>query len=243
MLNCYRRSGEKFDLERLTDYRIELSPLPVDEEEGNLTPTPEQGNFNEGDLKPKSIEPLLLTGEEKRDDDEIIYIEPREREALVRCWESYPGRAWINGYLDLVKELLDRAGLDNDDERLVMSIREIMTLPVTINQRYVIRCAPPGRVGLIMPLAYDPAASKEREHILYDDYFYRSTVKDARWVVFDRGKGVRLSPEIKDFWMEAVFRELEAGIRSGFRKYHRPIFYKAVQDMKWREILLNDAFD
>ena len=148
--------------------------------------------------------------------------------------------------IDLVKELLDRTGLDNDDERLVMTIRkERLTLPVTINQRYVIEGAPSGQIGLIMPLECDLAVNKVKERIIQDneDYFTSDGIKDALWVVFDRKEGVYLSPEIKELWLEAVFRELEAGVKSGFRKHHRPILYEAVMDLKRREILLNDAFN
>jgi len=82
--------------------------------------------------------------------------------------------------IDLVKELLDRTGLDNDDERLVMTIRkERLTLPVTINQRYVIEGAPSGQIGLIMPLEYDLAVNKVKERIIQDneDYFTSDGIK------------------------------------------------------------------
>lgn len=33
-------------------------------------------------------------------------------------------------------------------------------------------------------------------------------------------------------------RELEAGVKSGFRRHHRPILYEAVMDLKRRDLIL-----
>ena len=173
---------------------------------------------------------------------DIFYIDLRERERLSKCWSQYPGRDWVNGYLDLVKKLLDRAGLGSEDERLVMSIRGNGTLPVTINQRYVLWAKKPDQIGLIVPIAYDPGANVTRERILKHDYFYAFQEKNARWVLLERPGGVQLSPEMKQLWLEAALCEVEAGKKSSFRKYHRPAFYQAVKDRQIREMLLNDAF-
>ncbi|NLA04143.1 MAG: hypothetical protein GX881_00310, partial [Firmicutes bacterium] len=242
LLNCIHRSGGDLEPAKLAEYRIDLSPMLPEGERESLSVTAGPGTPKEKKLYRKSSLQLRPAGEENCGPGRITYIDPQECEALVKCWKRYPGRDWVNGYLELVRELLERAGLDSDDERLAMTIRSSKKLPVTINRRYVIRAAPSGRIGLIMPLDAVLPAGKVKEKVLYEDYFYKSGTRDAWWAVFDQENDVRLSPKVKQLWTEAALREVEAGKRSPYRKHHRPIFYWAVHDLKIREILLNDAF-
>jgi hypothetical protein len=59
-------------------------------------------------------------------------------ELLIKTLQQAPSREWIEQYLDLVKEVIEFAELENDDPRLVLSLKPRRNLPVTINGRYVL---------------------------------------------------------------------------------------------------------
>ncbi len=59
-------------------------------------------------------------------------------ERLIKTLQQAPSREWIEQYLDLVKEVIEFAELENDDPRLVLSLKRRRNLPVTINGRYVL---------------------------------------------------------------------------------------------------------
>lgn len=167
---------------------------------------------------------------------EIIKNHMIDHEELVKCLKKYPNKDWINSYFDLIKEIIDFAGLRNEDERLVMSILKSSKLPITINQRYVLRCTPIGKVGLIMPLEYNSESNFVKDGVSEEDkkYFFRNKTQEARWVNFNRLDGIVFSPEIKKLWKQAILVELNRGTRSGHRRAHKTVFYEAVNNLEYR---------
>ena len=175
----------------------------------------------------------------------------RDKESHQRLIESIrkiaPDREWINDYFDLAKEIIEFAGLKSDDPRLVMSITKKGKIPITINQRYVLRYERDSGIGLIMPLDYPPQNyDKDRVIRAYDDgdekYFYRNGVQEARWIVFERKNKIEFSEAIKDYWKQAVMTELKRSKRSEFKKYHEPIVYEAVMNFSYRNKLLEEVY-
>jgi len=175
----------------------------------------------------------------------------RDKESHQRLIESIrkiaPDIEWINDYFDLAKEIIEFTGLESDDPRLVMSITKKGTIPITINQRYVLRYERDRRIGLIMPLDYGPQNyDKDRFIRAYDDgdekYFYRNGVQEARWIVFERKNKIEFSEPIKDYWKQAVMTELKRSKRSGFKKFHEPLVYEAVMNLSYRNKLLEEVY-
>jgi len=175
----------------------------------------------------------------------------RDKDSHQRLIESIrktaPDRVWINDYFDLAKEIIEFTGLESDDPRLVMSITKKGKIPITINQRYVLRYERDRGIGLIMPLDYGPQNyDKDRFIRAYDDgdekYFYRNGVQEARWIVFERKNKIEFSEPIKDYWKQAVMTELKRSKNSGFKKFHEPIVYEAVMNLSYRNKLLEEVY-
>jgi hypothetical protein len=175
----------------------------------------------------------------------------RYKESHQRLIESIrkiaPNREWINDYFDLAKEIIEFTGLKSDDPRLVMSITKKGKIPITINQRYVLRHERDMGIGLMMPLEYDPR-NYDKDGVIraYDEgdekYYYRKGVQEARWVIFERQNKIEFSERIKDYWKQAVMTELKRSKNSGFKKFHEPIVYEAVMNLSYRNKLLDEVY-
>lgn len=170
-------------------------------------------------------------------------------ETLINCLKKYPSKEWMNDYFDLAKWIFDWTGLTDDDERLVMSIYKDGKLCITVNQRYVLRSKPSGELGLILPLEYNSEDNFIKDKIIIDDdsYFFskgKKKVREARWIKFDRKDRIEFSSEIIEYWKQAILNELKRGTRSGYRDRgsHKSVFYKVINDLSYRKMILKMAF-
>lgn len=147
-------------------------------------------------------------------------------------------REWANAFLDLAKEIINHLGITQNDTRLVTSMPQGGTLPVIVNQRYVLSFCRDGYIGLIMPIEHDPS----EEEVVSEKYFFRRGVREALWVQFPRLRKVSFSEDVKAQWKLAAERELHRGKYSGFRRVHEPILYQAIINNTYRSLLLDEAF-
>lgn len=195
-----------------------------------------------------------LVAEAKRQVATIVYGNNENgRQRLVERSRLAPDREWINDYFDLVKELLSFTGLTADDPRLVLSIPSYNKLPVTINNRYVLRAAfyrrKPATTGFIFGAQsiqihevqskaissgrFDPLPGEEFDNT---PYFFRfgglpsSIFVDAP------------TNELKEEWMEAALSEMARCRSSSYRRYHEPVFYEAIVNPDYRKAILDEAF-
>jgi Phosphatidylserine/phosphatidylglycerophosphate/cardiolipin synthases and related enzymes len=177
-------------------------------------------------------------------------IKSREsRNRLIDCIKKIaPDRAWIDDYFNLAKEIIEFTDLKSDDPRLVMSITRNRKIPISINQRYVLRHERGGGIGLIMPLDYGPQ-NYDKDGVIraFDEgdkkYFYNTKwVQEARWLIFERTNKINFSERIKEYWKKAVLAELKRGKKSGYKKFHEPIIYEAIMNLSYRSKLFDDAF-
>jgi hypothetical protein len=88
---------------------------------------------------------------------------------------------------------------------------------------------------------------KTKEIIDDDGYFFskgKKKVREARWIEFDRKDKIEFSSEIKQYWKQEILKELNKGIRSGYRDRgsHKTVFYKAINDLSYRAMILRMAF-
>lgn len=156
--------------------------------------------------------------------------------ARIRCC---PSRQWITDYFDLACEIIQDFEIASDDPRLVTSIPKGGALPITINQRYVLRGSRNGRVGLIMPSDYNRGPNEE----VHPDYFFNNLhTREALWVEFPTGDGIELPERVKTCWKTAIEEELGRGRRSSFRRFHQPIVIVAIVNLEYRKLLLDQAF-
>ena len=98
-------------------------------------------------------------------------------EQLVEQLQRTPGQEWVDAYFDLAATLVDATGLSNDDPWLVTSLPRKGTLPVTVNNRYVLVGLRGGddRVEFIFP-SDRPGVEQYRERADRDGRF---------WAIYD----------------------------------------------------------
>jgi hypothetical protein len=178
--------------------------------------------------------------------ENIIKINQESHKLLIEAIRLTSNREWINSYFDLAKELIEFTGLTNNDPRLVMSLRKDGRIPISINQRWILKPLRPynkGNVGLIMPLDYD-SQNYDTDGVLFDDegYFFRNKIREARWLGFERKNKIEFSERIKNYWKQAALAELKRGKVSGRREYHKPVVYEAVMNLSYRNKLIEEAF-
>lgn len=175
--------------------------------------------------------------------EKIIKNNQESHNRLIKGIKLTLNRNWINDYFDLVKELIEFTRLASDDPRLVMSITKSGEIPISINQRYVLKPYNNGNVGLIMPLEYD-SQNYDTDRVVFEtkDYFFRNKIREARWLVFERKNKIEFSEMTRNYWKQAVLVELERSKKSGFRNFHEPVVYEAVMNLSYRNNLLDEAF-
>lgn len=170
---------------------------------------------------------------------------------LPEVIQQAPSRDWIEEYLDLLKELIEFTGLDNDDPRLVLSLTQRKNFPLTINSRYVIsgfRKTKP-LVGFIFPydfeeisqlisLAMPPEISSHK----YAPLRGEDREKTPYFLAFPGEPQKLLTPGQKTAWKKAISSELERYERSPYKKFHESIVYDVVVDLTYRKSLLDQVF-
>lgn len=202
------------------------------------------------------IRAALVTGT-----DEGAVAASITEQQLAERFACAPSREWIDGFLELAREMVEFAGLSADDPRLAMTFRQEPFLPITINHRYVLtawRPVPrshetselraPGQanVELILPgrcLADLPTMEGKFYDTSFAPWAKGETHANAPlFVSFMRGAPIRFDRSIRDAWREAVLSECEHGQRSAFRRFHQPLLYRAVTDIDYRKRILDMAF-
>lgn len=180
-------------------------------------------------------------------DNLIISINENNQEVeerLIKILKYYPNKEWIERYFDLVKTMIDRFEIKNDDGRISMVIpKSGRRLPVNVGQRWVIRPYVNGEIGMIMPLEYNEIHFEKDGANEKSGYFYTNKKQVARWIHFDRKDGLILSNQIAKYWLDAVDSELKRTKISGRRFAHQSLFFELVTNLKYRKEILNKAFN
>jgi HNH endonuclease len=172
-------------------------------------------------------------------------------ERLTQVIKQAPNREWIDQYLDLVKELIEFAELENDDPRLVLSLTQSGNFPVTINRRYVLsgfRKRKP-LVGFIFPHDFEQlpalltlAVPPEFSSHQYSPYSGETAEQAPYFLGFKGLPKELLTIEQKVAWKRAILSEVKRCQRSSYKKFHESIVYKAAVNISYRSSLLNEAF-
>ena len=165
-------------------------------------------------------------------------------ERLIKTLKYYPNKEWIEDYLDLLKTLITKFEIKNDDERISMVIpKSGRRLPVNIGQRWVIRPYVNGEIGMIMPLEYKESNFEKDGATEKSGYFYTNKKQVARWIHFERKDRLIFSNQIIKYWLDAVAHELKKTKISGRRFAHQTLFFELVTNLNYRKEILKRAFN
>jgi hypothetical protein len=175
-----------------------------------------------------------------------------EARLIERLSELAPDRQWAENYLDLVQELVEVAGLSNDDPRLAMTIpKRKVELPVNINKRYILFAfrAADGTpaLQLILPASMREGVTSHPAFIEYGYQFKAWPRGEAEagapfLATFDSVSRSDLGEQVLSSWREALLAECGHARGSLYRRYHEPVVYSAATDIHYRQRLLDRAF-
>jgi hypothetical protein len=171
-------------------------------------------------------------------------VEDSGYQRLVDRAAQAPSREWINTYFDLMAEVIEIAGLDEDDASISTSIpkSDPPRLPVNVNQRYVLTAYPEtGVIGIMLPVD-SKAVDILTEYISDFGTFNTSSKEDPYWFEFLGDPQEYITKEMKQDWERAIKNELDRSDGSPHRKDHRPSAYKAAVSQTYREKVLKEAF-
>ncbi len=173
---------------------------------------------------------------------------PQNHEKLVETVNNAPTLRWIESYFELAEDLVSETGLSSDDPRLVMSLPRSGTLPVTVNNRYVLTAFRNGDsiTEFILPAnqggvhTYVNQADRDgRFRAIYDE-----DESNRPWFVkYDGDPQDVVDNEFRRLWLTAVKTEMKRIDKSPYRRYHEPVVYKAITDSAYREQVFSEAFE
>lgn len=196
--------------------------------------------------KPK-IKNFKLTQKNKKRKSGLVPIETDfktdkdyEQELIKAIRKTKQTKEWINRYFDLVKEIFEKFNIGEDSPKITMSVTSGLKMPISIGQRYVIRPKDSGNtIGLILPLEFREIIADYPDATITEGYFYTNKIQQALWVQFDSDIIFSKDQVLFENWKKAIKYEIERTEISGFRKSHNPFYYRAVMDLKYREMILN----
>jgi 5-methylcytosine-specific restriction protein A len=166
---------------------------------------------------------------------------------LVERLRLAPDREWIDGYLDLIKLLIEATGLSNDDPRVVTSIpkKREWFLPVSVNNRYIL--APLRRkdrflVGIIYGPEYEVVPGLA-QRVVYSYWPLRGEHLDTPvFLGFDCPQIILEAADVREGWIAAALVEVQRARGSPYRVHHQPVVYEAAVNLDYRNEVLNSAF-
>ena len=176
-------------------------------------------------------------------------FEQAERADLVNRIRLAPNSQWMHRYFDLVKQVIEVTGLSDDDSRLALTVPKRSGywcfLPININNRYVLNV-----------LNEDPEWSIDllcsyhlRNRLdLHDGLIFQcGALASERWQVVPppilvRLNGFDIPQELREDWHYNLRAETARAKGSPYRRSHRSSVFKAATDLKYRAVLLRDAF-
>jgi hypothetical protein len=233
-------------------------PVDVDELEDHIASMPMQS------IEDTKEKPQAITSQAPNIRSKLVHLEEHSSEfplapygeeshhLLVDRISLFPSREWMDTYFDLMREIIEVAGLSNDDPRIVTSIPKSYEglLSVMVNRRYVLRAwsqAP--SIGPSAAIIYGPGfetlpelESRVAKHERFNPLGGESGSEAPFFLEFGDVNEVRSLGEFKQGWLDAVLVEVERAKSSTHRKYHQPLVYRAAVDLGYRDAVLSDAF-
>jgi len=172
--------------------------------------------------------------------------EDSHKDLVDRVAEA-PSPEWAYSYLKLAGELLSETELSDDDPRLLMSLPQAGTLPITVNNRYALVAfrEKESRTEFILP-SDAPEAEAYVEQADYAGRFdpiYDEDESETPWFIgFDGLPQQPVDDTFRELWVHAVKDEMERATASPYKRHHKSVFYKAVRNRPYRERVISEAF-
>lgn len=217
-------------------------------ENSSSTPSPAR---NRSDVSFSSVKSPGKASLSYSDSDDIGNNEDDSEdghEKLVERVSKAYGSDWIDSYFDLLDDLISATGLPNDDPRLVTSLPQKGTIPVTINNRYVLVAfrGKDNRTEFIIP----PDSHRLDVYTNRADYsgrfnsIYGEDESEAPWFIgFDRHPTEAVDREFVEDWIDAACREIDRAEASPYKKHHEPLVYEAARNRDYRRRVIEEAFE
>lgn len=177
----------------------------------------------------------------------VVIQDNSSHSRLVQFLKRAPSQNWIEEYLDLVKELLEFASLDENDPRLSISLAQDYGIAVTINRRHVLTSFVDGHywVGFIFNPTFEEFPKMRNRAVQFEQYNpHRGEIfeKTPCMMRFEGLPKDLLTAKQREAWRKAVFAELNRGKASPYKWRHNSTIYKAIIDPEYRAIVLKKAF-
>lgn len=161
-----------------------------------------------------------------------------KRPLLLQCLRRFDDTVWLYAAFNVLKDGLEAIGIDGSNPALSMSIGTNKELNVNIGQRWVWKANEDGTLSFILPMSADPEALGA-DSIM--NPYTRNGIPDAQWCSFPFKKGM-LSRAVRNEWITAMKTEMSRTTKSGFRKFHSPLFWDMIMLEDLRADLFTDAF-
>jgi hypothetical protein len=184
-------------------------------------------------------------------ESEAVEDEPAAHQRLIQRVGMAGSRSWLEGYLNLVKHLLEDLEIASSDRRLAMSIPKGgggWFLPVSINNRYVL--APHARhgenlVGVIFGSDFERRRGMRAKVVRYGR-FEALPGEDPEAVPFflelRSPEEVMEDDEVRLGWLQAARHEATRARSSPYRGSHVPACYRLAVDLAYRQSVLDQGF-
>ncbi len=182
-----------------------------------------------------------------QDDQEIVLEDDSSHGWLIEIIKQAPNKQWIEEYLDLVKELLDFTGLTENDPRLSVSSTKDYGIGVNVNSRHTLTSRGQGKpwAGFIFGSDFDHLAAL-RDRATYSHQFkphHGEVAGKTPYILrFEGAPKIVLNVHEQKAWREAVLVELKRRKSTPYKRFHNPLAYKAVVDLEYRALVLEEAF-
>lgn len=168
---------------------------------------------------------------------------------LIRYAQLAPSREWLEGYLDLMQFLIKELHLQNDDPRLVTSMRKgSWYFPFSVNNRYVLVCKRKREQvieGIILGSEFGRNRDAQPDVVKtysFDPLRGENVVETPYLVFFKNTQTILEQSNAKESWLSAARLETKRATGSPYRRFHQPLIYKLASDLNYRQTILNEAF-
>jgi 5-methylcytosine-specific restriction protein A len=142
---------------------------------------------------------------------------------------------WINQYFDLVGKVLRDLGLDDQDERISLSVTKEGKLPLIIGRRYILLPLRNKKIKCIVPTDFK-LGDIDGEDTGW--FFSPETERDAKWIEVSFPVGKELPVSLYQSILSVCRSILVKSKKSNFRKTHSPLLYYFIVDPEFRKTTL-----
>ena len=156
---------------------------------------------------------------------------------LIKALHAYPSKTWINRYFDLQRKLLQILQIENVNPRLGLSLTQNGSMPANLGQRYLLRPAPDGYIGCIVPIDFDEEYVEGA--VVFE--FSRGKMKDAKFLELNFEKHVSLPAVLWQACLWCCEDILAHCRRLGYRKFHQPLLYDFTMEPAVRHEILSEV--